>query len=111
MDYISKIIKATISFDNKEISIQDWVSCVLGEEWRNIYSDEYCRRAEKFFSLFINKLDKNNLEDTDINSLNNIIEREFNLKREKEKDRWGGGDLILLINRCDDEGNFEEIVQ
>lgn len=87
MQYLDNIIKATISFDNKEISIQDWVSCVLGEEWRNIYSDEYCRRAEKFFSLFINKLDKNNLEETDINSLNNIIEREFNLKREKEKVR------------------------
>lgn len=87
MQYLDNIIKATISFDDKEISIQDWVSCVLGEEWRNIYSDEYCRRAEKFFSLFINKLDKNNLEDTDINSLNNIIEREFNLKREKEKIR------------------------
>lgn len=87
MQYLDNIIKATISFDNKEISIQDWVSCVLGEEWRNIYSDEYCRRAEKFFSLFINKLDKNNLEDADINSINNIIEREFNLKREKEKVR------------------------
>ena len=36
---------------------------------------------------------------------------EVQLKREKEKDRWGGGDLVLLINRCDDEGNFEEIVQ
>ena len=85
MQYLDNIIKATISFDNKEISIQDWVSIVLGEEWRNIYSDEYCRRAEKFFSLFINKLDKNNDNELIQDNLNNIIEREFNLKREKEK--------------------------
>lgn len=87
MQYLDNIIKATISFDNKEISIQDWVSCVLGEEWRNIYSDEYCRRAEKFFSLFINKLNKQNVSDLDLDTLNDIVEREFNLKREKEKVR------------------------
>lgn len=34
---------------------------------------------------------------------------EIQLKREKEKDHWA--DLVLLINRCDDEGNFEEVVQ
>lgn len=85
MQYLDDIIKATISYDNKEISIQDWVSIVLGEEWRNVYSCEYSRRAEKFFSLFINKLDKNEVNNFTENNLNNIIEREFNLKREKEK--------------------------
>ena len=85
MQYLDNIIKATISFDNKEIFIQDWVSCVLGEEWRNIYSDEYCRRAEKFFSLFINKLNKNDIDEFTKDNLNNIIEREFNREREKEK--------------------------
>lgn len=34
---------------------------------------------------------------------------EIQLKREKEKDHRA--DLVLLINRCDDEGNFEEVVQ
>ena len=34
---------------------------------------------------------------------------ETQLKREKEKDHLA--DLVLLINRCDDEGNFEEVVQ
>ena len=85
MQYLDDIIKATISYDNKEISIQDWVSIVLGEEWRNVYSCEYSRRAEKFFSLFINKLDKNEVNNFTEDNLNNIIEREFNLKREKEK--------------------------
>lgn len=87
MQYLDNIIKATISFDNKEIPIQDWVSIVLGEEWRNVYSDEYSRRAEKFFSLFINKLDKNEINNFTEDNLNSIIEREFNLKREKEKVR------------------------
>lgn len=87
MQYLNDIIKATISFDNKEISIQDWVSIVLGEEWCNVYSDEYSRRAEKFFSLFINKLSKIEKDNLTENDLNNIIEREFNLKREKEKIR------------------------
>lgn len=87
MQYLDDIIKATISYDNKEISIQDWVSIVLGEEWRNVYSCEYSRRAEKFFSLFINKLDKNEVNNFTEDNLNNIIEREFNLKREKEKVR------------------------
>lgn len=85
MQYLDDIIKATISYDNKEISIQDWVSIVLGEEWRNVYSCEYSRRAERFFSLFINKLDKNEANNFTEDNLNNIIEREFNLKREKEK--------------------------
>lgn len=87
MQYLDNVIKATVSYDSKEISIEDWVSVVLGEEWRNVYSCEYSRRAEKFFSLFINKLDKNELNNLTENDLNNIIEREFNLKREKEKIR------------------------
>ena len=34
---------------------------------------------------------------------------EIELKRKKEQDYRA--DLVLLINRCDDEGNFEEVVQ
>lgn len=34
---------------------------------------------------------------------------EIQLKREKDKDPRQR--LVLLINKCDDEGNFEEIVQ
>ena len=90
MQYLENIINATISFDNKEISVQDWISLILGEEWRNVYSDEYCRRAEKVFSLFVEKLSNNNIEDKDVDKdtlLNTIIEKELNLKREKEKIR------------------------
>lgn len=58
MTYLEKIIKATQDFDNKDIYIQEWVKNVLGEEYVNYYSDEYCRRAEKIFSLFVEKLNQ-----------------------------------------------------
>lgn len=87
MQYLNNVIEATNSFDNKEITIQEWVSRILGEEWRNIYSDEYCRRAEKFFSLFIEKFDETSLEITDNDVLKIIIQKEADLKREKEKIR------------------------
>lgn len=87
MQYLNNIIEATNSFDNKEITIQEWVSRILGEEWCNIYSDEYCRRAEKFFSLFIKKLDKTSLEITDNDILKLVMQKEADLKREKEKIR------------------------
>lgn len=86
MQYLDNIIKATISFDNKEISIQDWVSIVLGEEWRNIYSCEYCRRAEKIFSIFVNKLEENRIEEiTDKNILSNIKKAKIELEKERIK--------------------------
>lgn len=85
MQYLNNVIKATNSFDNKEITIQEWVSYILGKEWQNVYSDEYCRRAEKFFSLFINKIDENSVEITDNDVLDIITQKEANLKREKEK--------------------------
>jgi len=87
LQYLNNVIEATNSFDNKEITIQEWVSRILGEEWRNIYSDEYCRRAEKFFSLFIEKFDETSLEITDNDVLKIIIQKEADLKREKEKIR------------------------
>ncbi len=85
MQYINNIINTTNAYENKEIGIQDWVCQLLGEDYRNIYSDEYCRRAEKIFSLFINKLSEENLKDINYNELDIINEKEANLKREKEK--------------------------
>lgn len=85
MQYINNIINTTNAYENKEIGIQDWVCQLLGEDYRNIYSNEYCRRAEKIFSLFINKLSEENLKDIDYSELDIINEKEANLKREKEK--------------------------
>lgn len=80
-------IEKTQEFEDKKISVQEWVASLLGEEYRNVYSDEYLRRAEKIFSLFIDKLNKENLENTDIDILTFINQKEANLKREKEKIR------------------------
>lgn len=78
-------IEKTQEFEDKKISVQEWIVSLLGEDYRNIYSDEYCRRAEKIFSLFINKLSEENLKDINYNELDIINEKEANLKREKEK--------------------------
>ena len=42
MTYLEKIIKATEDFDNKNISIQEWIKNVLGEEtkWKFINIDK-----------------------------------------------------------------------
>lgn len=85
MNNLFDIIKATNSFDNKEISIQDWVEIVLGKEYKNIYSDEYCRRAEKFFSIFIEKLGNSSFDDINDNILREIEEAKEKLKRERYK--------------------------
>ena len=46
MTYLEKAIKATEGFDNKNLSIKEWVESVLGEEYINYYSEEYYRRAD-----------------------------------------------------------------
>ena len=47
--------QATELLDAKVIGYQEWAARVLGEDYRDVYSDEYLRRAARIFSIFINR--------------------------------------------------------
>lgn len=87
MTYLEKIIKATEDFDNKNISIQEWIENVLGEEYINYYSDEYCRRAEKIFSLFVEKLNHEEIKGLSLDLVKQIKDKKEELEKEKIKIR------------------------
>ena len=93
MTYLEKTIKATQDFDNKDISIQDWVSQVLGSEYVNYYSDEYCRRAEKIFSLFVEKLNQEEINGLSLDLIKQIKDAKQDLEREKIKLRQEKSEL------------------
>lgn len=82
---LSDAIKATYSYEEKEISIQEWIETILGKEYKNVYSDEYCRRAENIFSIFVEKilLTQDNENNDDYEDLSVLSE----LRREKNKIR------------------------
>lgn len=93
MIYLEKIIKATQDFDNKDISIQEWVKNVLGEEYVNYYSDEYCRRAEKIFSLFVEKLNQEEINGLSLDLFKQIKDKKEQLEKEKIKIRQEKAEL------------------
>lgn len=77
--YIAAIKTATRQLERKEISVQDWIAVILGEEYRNVYSDEYCRRSAKIFSAFVEKLEQSQFND--IEDFDTIVE----IKRLKDE--------------------------
>ena len=93
MTYLEKTIKATQDFDNKDISIQEWVKNVLGEEYVNYYSDEYCRRAEKIFSLFVEKLNQEEINGLSLDLFKQIKDKKEQLEKEKIKIRQEKAEL------------------
>lgn len=93
MTYLEKTIKSTQDFDNKDISIQEWVKNVLGEEYVNYYSDEYCRRAEKIFSLFVEKLNQEEINGLSLDLFKQIKDKKEQLEKEKIKIRQEKAEL------------------
>lgn len=85
MTYLEKTIKATQDFDNKIIPIQEWIKIILGEEYENYYSDEYCRRAQKIFSLFVEKLNQEEIDGLSLDLIKQIKEAKQELEKEKIK--------------------------
>ncbi len=53
MTYLNKARLATQHLEDKLIDYQDWAEEVLGPDYRDVYSDEYLRRACKVFSIFL----------------------------------------------------------
>lgn len=118
-DYLHQAVEATRLFDRKEITVQEWIQRLLGDDYLNVFSDEYVRRAEKIFSTFIDKLEANGIEEVtdddivaDIQKAKAELEREriklFDEKRElRENYRWQARNelyqekIIQAINRLE----------
>ena len=82
MSYLSNDIVATQMCDLKEISVQEWAEKILGDDYKNIFSDEYLRRAEKIFSMFADNLSKDDNELSETKELVDLLEA---IKKEKIK--------------------------
>lgn len=53
MSYLTQVKIATQNLEDKIIDYQQWAEIVLGPDYKNIFSDEYLRRACKVFSIFL----------------------------------------------------------
>ena len=93
MTYLEKAIKVTEEFDNKNLSIKEWVESVLGSEYINYYSEEYIRRAENIFSLFVKKLNQEELNGLSFDIVKQIKEAKEELEKEKIKLRQEKNEL------------------
>lgn len=86
MNYLQKAIQATQSFEDKKITIQEWVKLLLGSQYVNVYSDEYCRRAEKLFALFVDNLIQSGIDTIDNKFvLDNIQRAKEDLEIQRKK--------------------------
>ena len=85
MTYLEKTIKATKDFDERQISIQEWIKLVLGDDYINYYSDEYCRRAEKIFSLFVERLNQEEVGELNLDLIKQIKDAKDEIVKEKLK--------------------------
>lgn len=68
MTYLNKVRLATQNLEDKIIDYQDWAEIVLGPDYKNVFSDEYLRRACKVFGIFLKNVesqvdDKDNTEE------------------------------------------------
>lgn len=68
MSYLTKVKIATQNLEDKIIDYQDWAEIVLGPDYKNVFSDEYLRRACKVFGIFLKNVesqvdDKDNTEE------------------------------------------------
>lgn len=68
MSYLTKVKIATQNLEDRIIGYQEWAEIVLGPDYKNIFSDEYLRRACKVFGIFLKNTesqvdDKDNAEE------------------------------------------------
>ena len=65
MNYLSQVKIATQQLEDKMISRQEWAKLVLGEEYANVFSDDYIGRAARCFSIFIKNTENEEIIDID----------------------------------------------
>lgn len=90
MNKLEQTRQATELLDARAIGFQDWAARVLGEDYRDVYSDEYLRRAAKIFSIFINSVahDENGAaDDKNVEILQQLREAKAELEKERIKIR------------------------
>ena len=81
MNYLSKAKIATQNLEDGIIDYQDWAADVLGSEYRDMYSNEYLRRAAKVFGIFLKNAD----EQYDGEQLQDILDAKEELIKERKK--------------------------
>lgn len=81
MNYLSKAKIATQNLEDGIIDYQDWAAEVLGDEYRDMYSGEYIRRAAKVFGIFL----KNTDEQYDGDQLQDVLDAKEELIKERKK--------------------------
>lgn len=105
---ISEVRRSTDLFVNKVISAQDWVACVLGEEYRGVYSDEYARRASTFFKIFLDGEESDYVVESDNGNMDELL----SIKEELFKERVRLQDeLREKRGQLREEARFEKICE
>ena len=75
MSYLTKVKIATQNLEDKIIDFQDWAEIVLGPDYKNIFSDEYLRRACKVFSIFLKNAENQVDDKDDTEELKQLLEQ------------------------------------
>lgn len=84
MNKLEQTRQATELLDARAIGFQDWAARVLGEDYRDVYSDEYLRRAAKIFSIFI-KTAQDDVDDHVDEDIKTMRDATVELVKERKK--------------------------
>ena len=84
MNKLEQTRQATELLDARAIGFQDWAARVLGEDYRDVYSDEYLRRAAKIFSIFI-KTAQDDADDNVDEDIKTMRDATVELVKERKK--------------------------
>ena len=115
MTYLSKVRLATQNLEDKIIDYQDWAEIVLGPDYKNIYSDEYLRRASKVFGIFLKNVGMQEAEGDKTGELKDLLNQikaeriklstvniEYNaIQRAEARNNLFTEQLIEAINRLE----------
>lgn len=85
MNYLSEVKIATQKLEDKIIDYQDWAEIVLGDDYRDVFSDEYIRRASKVFGIFLKNAESCEISESDIDKVEELKTLLNEIKAEKIK--------------------------
>lgn len=85
MNYLSEVKIATQKLEDKIIDYQDWAGIVLGDDYRDIFSDEYIRRASKVFGIFLKNAESCEISESGIDKAEELKMLLDEIKAEKIK--------------------------
>lgn len=85
MNYLSEVKIATQNLEDKIIDYQDWAEIVLGADYKDVYSDEYIRRASRVFSVFLKNAELREISESDDDKAEELKSLLDEIKAEKIK--------------------------